>query len=115
MKQLHRTASQPRTLGALEMRRGTLSLSNVLTFRGQIDVFNGGSITNPALHLVASSTNGNVTATLTVGKTASIRKSCWTRPDLPQDKALAHLLFGSAPGGWARSRLPGTSPPAWRP
>jgi translocation and assembly module TamB len=94
------TASQPRTLGALEMRRGTLSLAGrTLDFsEGQI-TFNGGSITNPALHLVASSTNGNVTATLTVGGTALDPKILLTSvPDLPQDEVLAHLLFGSGIG-----------------
>jgi translocation and assembly module TamB len=94
------TASQPGTTGALEMRRGTLSIAGrTLDFaEGEIS-FNGGSITNPALHLVANSTNGNVTATLTVGGTAMDPKITLTSvPDLPQDEVLAHLLFGKGVG-----------------
>jgi translocation and assembly module TamB len=82
------------------MRRGTLSLAGrTLNFsEGQI-TFNGGSIANPALHLVASNTNGNVIATLTVGGTALDPKIALTSvPDLPQDEVLAHLLFGSGIG-----------------
>jgi translocation and assembly module TamB len=94
------TASAPRTQGALELRRGTLSLAGrTLNFtEGQIG-FNGGSVSDPALHLVASSTNGNVTATLVVGGTAHDPKITLTSvPDLPQDEVLAHLLFGRGIG-----------------
>jgi len=94
------TASQPRTTGGLELRRGTLSVAGrTLDFaEGQIS-FNGGSITDPALHLVANSTNGNVTATLTVGGTAHNPKiELSSVPELPQDEVLAHLLFGSGIG-----------------
>ncbi len=94
------SASQPRTTGGLEMRRGTLSIAGrTLDFaEGQIS-FNGGSVTNPTLHLVANSTNGNVTATLTIGGTALDPKVTLNSvPDLPQDEVLAHLLFGKGIG-----------------
>lgn len=94
------TASRPLTTGALDMRRGTLSIAGrTLDFaEGQIS-FNGGSVTDPALHLVANSTNGNVTATLIVGGTAMNPKITLTSvPDLPQDEVLAHLLFGKGIG-----------------
>jgi translocation and assembly module TamB len=94
------TASQPLTQGGLELRRGTLSLAGrTLNFsEGQIS-FNGGSISDPALHLVATSSNGNVTATLTIAGTAHNPKIILTSvPDLPQDEVLAHLLFGRGVG-----------------
>jgi translocation and assembly module TamB len=94
------TAAAPRTEGALQLRRGTLSLaSRTLDFaEGQIS-FNGGSISDPALHLVANSSNGNVTATLIVSGTAHAPKILLTSvPELPQDEVLAHLLFGRGVG-----------------
>jgi translocation and assembly module TamB len=94
------TATAPITEGALQLRRGTLSLAGrTLEFtEGQI-TFRGGSTTDPALHLVLSSTNGNVTATLIVGGTAHDPKITLTSvPDLPQDEVLAHLLFGRGVG-----------------
>jgi translocation and assembly module TamB len=94
------TAAQPRTDGALQLRRGTLSLAGrTINFtEGQIS-FNGGSITDPALHLVASSSSGNVTATLVVSGTAHNPKIALSSvPDLPQDEVLAHLLFGRSVG-----------------
>ena len=94
------TAAAPRTDGALQLRRGTVSLaSRTLDFsEGQVS-FNGGSISDPALHLVANSTNGNVIATLIVSGTAHAPKILLTSvPDLPQDEVLAHLLFGRGIG-----------------
>ncbi len=53
---------------AFELRRGRFSLAGrTLDFTEGSIGFNGGSITDPALHLVATSTSGNVTATLTIG------------------------------------------------
>ena len=92
--------AQPRTQGALNLRRGTLSLAgHTLDFsEGQIS-FNGGSITDPALHLVANSSSGSVTATLTISGTAHDPKIALTSvPELPQDEVLAHLLFGTGVG-----------------
>jgi translocation and assembly module TamB len=94
------TATAPVTQGALQLRRGTLSLAGrTLNFtEGQIS-FNGGSISDPALHLVATSTTENVVATLTIGGTAHAPKIMLSSvPALPQDEVLAHLLFGSGVG-----------------
>ena len=94
------TAAAPRTEGGLELRRGTISLAGrSLDFtEGRIS-FNGGSITDPALHLVASSTSGNVIATLAIDGTAHEPKITLSSvPPLPQDEVLAHLLFGSGVG-----------------
>src|SRR6185437_14751127 len=61
--------------------------------------FNGGSVTDPSLHLVATSSSASVTATLTIGGTASNPKVTLTSvPQLPQDEILAHLLFGTGTG-----------------
>jgi translocation and assembly module TamB len=94
------TATAPRTEGGLELQRGSISLAGrSLDFtRGRIS-FNGGSITDPALELIATSTSGNVTATLAIGGTAQDPKITLTSvPELPQDEVLAHLLFGSGVG-----------------
>jgi translocation and assembly module TamB len=94
------TVAAPRTVGGLDLRRGGISLAGrSLDFtRGRIS-FNGGSITDPALDLVATSSSGNVTATLAIGGTAHDPKISLTSvPELPQDEVLAHLLFGSGVG-----------------
>ena len=94
------TAVAPRTEGGLELRRGSISLAGrSLDFtEGRIS-FNGGSITDPALHLVASSNSGNVIATLAIDGTAHEPKITLSSvPPLPQDEVLAHLLFGSGVG-----------------
>ncbi|MBV8455215.1 MAG: translocation/assembly module TamB domain-containing protein, partial [Acetobacteraceae bacterium] len=86
-------AMQPR--GMLKLRRGTFNLvGNTLTFNsGDID-FNGGSLTNPGIHLVAMSTVNGTVATLTVSGTARNPKITLTsQPELPQDQILALLLF----------------------
>ncbi len=94
------TLAQPLTQGALHLRRGTLSLAgHALDFTEGAISFNGGSITDPAIHLVATSSSGNVTATLTIGGTAHNPKITLTSvPELPQDEVLAQLLFGTGVG-----------------
>jgi translocation and assembly module TamB len=94
------TTAAPRTTGGFDLRRGGISLAGrSLDFtEGRIS-FDGGSITDPALRLVASSTSGNVVATLTIGGTAdALRITLSSTPPLPQDEVLAHLLFGSGVG-----------------
>ena len=94
------TAAAPRTEGGLELRRGTVSLAGrSLDFKEGRISFDGGSITDPALHLVASSTSGNVIATLAIDGTAHDPKITLSSvPPLPQDEVLAQLLFGSGVG-----------------
>jgi translocation and assembly module TamB len=94
------TASAPRTEGGLDLQRGSISLAGrTIDFtRGRVS-FNGGSISDPALDLLARSSSGNVTATLEIGGTAREPKITLTSvPPLPQDEVLAHLLFGSSSG-----------------
>jgi translocation and assembly module TamB len=94
------TVAAPRTEGGFELRRGSISLAGrSLDFTTGRISFNGGTITDPALNLVASSTSGDVVATLTIGGTAHDPKITLSSvPPLPQDEVLAHLLFGSSVG-----------------
>ncbi len=92
---LQGTSINPKPIGGFEMRQGNFSIAGqTLTFtKGQVS-FNGGSLTDPSLDFVASSNNGNVTAYLNVGGTASAPKITLTSvPELPQDEVLAYLLF----------------------
>ncbi len=98
--QITGTASAPQTQGALNLRRGTLNVAgHTLNFtEGQI-TFNGGSLSDPAIHLVATSTSANVVATLTIDGTAHSPKiKLSSVPPLPDDEVLAHLLFGTEIG-----------------
>jgi len=94
------TPTALRTQGAFDLRRGDINLAGTeLTFTEGSIGFNGGSVTDPSLHLVATSSSASVTATLTIGGTASNPKVTLTIvPQLPQDEILAHLLFGTGTG-----------------
>jgi translocation and assembly module TamB len=90
------TMSDPNPDGAFVMRRGEYRLAGrTLSFsKGEVG-FDGGTLTDPSLDFVASTTSSNITATLAVGGTASKPKiSLSSAPELPQDEILAHLLFG---------------------
>jgi translocation and assembly module TamB len=94
------TAAHPQASGGLNLRRGTLSVvGQTLTFTdGNID-FTGASITDPYIKLVATSTNNNITATVTVSGSASDPKITLSSvPELPQDEILAQLLFHQSVG-----------------
>ena len=82
------------------LKRGTLSVvGQTLTFtEGDID-FTGASLTDPNIRLVATSTNNNITATVTVSGSASDPKITLSSvPELPQDEILAQLLFHQGVG-----------------
>ncbi|MDF9392991.1 MULTISPECIES: translocation/assembly module TamB domain-containing protein [Methylococcus] len=83
--------------GSFRMKRGQLAVAGrTITFSTGRVTFDGGTLTNPALDFSASSTGGNVTATLNVAGTAKTPKiSFSSSPSLPQDQVLAHLLFGA--------------------
>ena len=94
------TTQAMRTSGGFKLIRGSFNLvGNTLNFdSGDID-FNGTVITDPALHLVATSVGSNMVATLTVSGTArdpKVRLS--SVPPLPQDQILAQLLFHTNAG-----------------
>jgi len=89
------TAADPRPAGGFQLRRGQFSLAGtVLTFTSGEVTFNGARKVDPALNFVATSTNGSITATLTITGYASAPKIALSSvPDLPQDEVLAQLLF----------------------
>ncbi len=94
------TTARLQAVGSLNLRRGVLNLAGrALDFKEGAITFNGSSITDPAIHLVASSTSANVVATLAVDGTAHDPKITLSSvPELPQDEVLAHLLFGKSVG-----------------
>ena len=89
------TLAKPVPVGVFRLRRGNFNLAGTsLTFTSGDVRFEGGARLDPALHLVATSTNGNIVATLTVGGFASApRITLSSTPPLPQDEVLAQLLF----------------------
>jgi translocation and assembly module TamB len=92
------TIAAPVANGGFEMNRGTVSLAGqTLTFTSGRIGFDGAGIRNqldPSLALVAQTTSGGVTATLTVSGHASMpRIVLSSAPTLPQDEILAHLFF----------------------
>jgi translocation and assembly module TamB len=91
------TTSQPVPSGGFTLRHGQFSLAGqVLSFTsGQVS-FNGGSLTDPSLNFVASTTAANVTANLTITGTANAPKiTLSSTPPLPQDEVLSYLLYGT--------------------
>ena len=81
--------------GRFKLRRGTVNLAGqTLRFTSGEVGFDGSTGLDPALNLVATSTSGSVTATLTVTGYASAPKIVLSSvPDLPQDEILAQVLF----------------------
>ncbi len=89
------TAGAPVPSGRFSLRRGEVSIAGqTLTFTSGDIGFDGGGGLDPALNLVATSTNGSITATLTITGYASAPKIVLSStPELPQDEVLAQLLF----------------------
>ena len=101
------TAAKPIPVGAFRLVRGEFNLAGTtLTFtKGTVSFLGGGKL-DPALNLVATSTNSNITATLTVGGFASAPKiTLSSQPPLPQDEVLAQLLFGQSAGSLTAGQL----------
>ena len=110
------TATAPITVGALHLRRGSLSLGgHTLDFTDGTIGFNGGSLTDPSLNLVATSSTENVTATLTIGGTAQKptitlssvphcrRTRCWRICcSAAASASLVPLRWPRSPPGWRR-------------
>lgn len=93
------TSAAPQISRGFQMANGSFSLAgaNLKFTEGRVG-FDGASVTNqlnPTLHFVAQSSSGGITATLTVGGTASHPTiALSSSPSLPQDEVLAHLLYG---------------------
>jgi translocation and assembly module TamB len=92
------TAAAPRPDGHFDLRRGQFSLAGqTLNFTTGTVGLDGSGKLDPTIDFVASSTAGNVTATLTITGYASAPKIALSSdPELPQDEVLAHLLFGQS-------------------
>ena len=89
------STAAPQPLGSFHMVRGNLAIAGqTLTFdKGEVG-FNGGSLTDPSLDFVATSSTSTMTASLTITGTASNPKVTLTStPELPQDEVLGQLLF----------------------
>ncbi|GAB0118079.1 translocation/assembly module TamB domain-containing protein [Acidisoma sp. 7E03] len=84
--------------GHFDMIRGTFNLvTTTLTFSSGKVGFDGGKITDPSIDFEATTSSGNVVATLAVTGYASAPKiSLTSTPTLPQDEVLAQLLFHSS-------------------
>jgi translocation and assembly module TamB len=97
---VHGTLAQPQPDGGFKLIRGSLSVAGqTLDFTEGDISFNGAGLADPSLHLVATTGNANLTATLTVGGTASKPKITLTStPDMPQDEILSQLLFKQSVG-----------------
>ncbi len=101
------TVAKPVPVGVFRLRRGSFNLAGTsLTFTSGDVRFEGSGKLDPALHLVATSTNGNIIATLTVGGFASAPKiTLSSTPPLPQDEVLAQLLFHQSAGSLSPVQL----------
>jgi translocation and assembly module TamB len=101
------TTAAPVPDGVFRLRRGDLNLAGrTLTFTSGTIRFEGGSALDPALNLVATSSNGAIVATLTVGGFASAPKITLSSvPELPQDEVLAQLLFRQSSGSLSPFQL----------
>jgi translocation and assembly module TamB len=89
------STAAPQPLGGFHMVRGNLAIAGqTLNFdRGEVG-FNGGSLTDPSLDFVATSTTNTMSASLSITGTASNPKvTLSSTPELPQDEVLAQLLF----------------------
>jgi translocation and assembly module TamB len=86
--------------GGFKLIRGSFNLvGNTLNFTSGDISFNGASISDPALHIVASSVGNNMTANLIVGGTASHPTiTLNSTPPEPPDQILAELLFHTNAG-----------------
>lgn len=90
------TLKELRPDGAFSLRRGEFSLAGqTLVFsRGEVG-FDSGSLTNPSLNFVATTSRNNISASLTVeGSALKPKITLGSTPQLPQDEILANLLFG---------------------
>jgi translocation and assembly module TamB len=89
------SSAAPQPLGSFHMVRGNLSIAGqTLTFDTGAVGFNGGSLTDPSLDFVVNSQTPTMNASLTITGTASRPKVTVTSiPEMPQDQALARILY----------------------
>lgn len=93
--------ARPGVLGSLALRRGSFNLAGRrLSFsRGNVSLVNANTI-DPRLDFVASTSVHSTTINLTIAGTARAPKfAVSSSPSLPQDEAMAMLLFGKPSTG----------------
>jgi translocation and assembly module TamB len=89
------SSAAPQPLGNFRMVRGNLGIAGqTLTFdTGEVG-FNGGSLTDPSLNFLINSQTATMNASLAITGTASHPKVTVTSiPEMPQDQALARILY----------------------
>jgi len=92
------TVQKPNVIGGFDLRRGKLQLltQRIDITRGKL-TFIGGFM--PELDFTASTTAGDVTATIGIQGPASLPGFAFSStPELPQDEVLSRLLFAKASG-----------------
>lgn len=94
------TATAPRLTGTIDLVRGTFSFAGRrfdLT-RGTVRL-TGSTPPNPTIDVVAEAQIDDITATITVGGTATAPVIAFASvPQLPQDEVLSRMLFGRSVG-----------------
>ncbi|WP_321323222.1 translocation/assembly module TamB domain-containing protein [uncultured Parasphingorhabdus sp.] len=94
------TTGKPELTGGIDLIRGTLGFAgrsfDLETGRLR---FNGGSMTNPALTLVASGEADDVDISINITGSAENPEIAFSStPGLPQDEIMARILFGNSIG-----------------
>ena len=89
-------ASAPALLGSLSPVRGYMDfLARTFTFTGGDIRFDGGTQINPILNLELTYENPNITALINAAGSAKKPKLVLdSKPPMPRDEILAHVLFG---------------------
>lgn len=94
------TSGNPAITGGITVVRGTLGFAG-RSFdiqEGRLR-FNGGSVTNPAIRLVASAEADDVTVNVVVAGTGENPEIAFSSsPALPQDEIVSRILFGNSVG-----------------
>ena len=93
------TSAAPTIAGGLDIVRGTYSFSGNRfdVSRGRIR-FRGGSLTDPDIDILATTTKNGTTFNIAITGTGQRPQVAFTStPALPQDEVLSRLLFGTNP------------------
>jgi translocation and assembly module TamB len=92
------TASEPRLIGRLEIRRGTFDLlDRRFDLRRGVITFIGQSPPNPEIDIEAVATTADITAIVRIGGDAKQPTfALESQPPLPQDEVLSRLMFNRA-------------------
>lgn len=90
------SADQPALTGALRPVRGTFEvLAKTFEFTGGAITFGGGTRINPGVNLELTHAGPDITAVISVnGSAQKPVLALSSRPPLPRDEVLAHVLFG---------------------